>query len=102
MTLLTSEQMQDALLRLEADLLHLETIVGGLASSFTQFMSAERESHARINTSLETLADRQLTTEANLQALADRQLTTDAALNRLVEQIDRFLSGHSGDGRAKP
>ena len=99
MALLTPEQMVDALVRLEGDLLHLETVVSSMASNLAGFIAAEGESHARINAALQNLAERQLVTEASLETLADRQAVTDAALNRLVEHIERFIQGQGGNGR---
>jgi hypothetical protein len=50
----------------------------------------DEERHARIDAQLEALA-------GIVVKLGDRQLLTQAALDRLIEQMDRFLRGRSGN-----
>ena len=112
MALLTPEEMEKGLLRLEASVLDHDTNIADLtakmatlAETLDRFIRLETERHGEINAALKSLAEshqslaesHQSLAESH-QSLADQQRLTNAALDRLTELIDRFLRGRSGNG----
>jgi hypothetical protein len=103
--LLTPEEMEKGLLRLEASVLHHDAKIADLtgkmatlAETMDRFARLEGERHGEINAALKLLAESHHSLAESHQALADQQRLTNAALDRLTELIDRFLRGRSGNG----
>ncbi len=61
----------------------------------------DEERHARFHSQFEALAGIVEGLAGKINMIGDRQLTTQAALDRLIEQMDRFLRGRSGNGGQK-
>ena len=78
--LLTPEQMQDALLRMEADLLQLHTIVGQTVSN-----------QARLTDIVAKLADKHEALTSTVDRLATK-------VDLLATTVDRFIRSQ-GDGQ---
>ena len=58
----------------------------------------DEERHARVDSQFGALAGILEALTGKINMLHDRQLTTQAALDRLIELMDPFLRGQSGEG----
>ncbi len=61
----------------------------------------DEERHARIDEKFEALANILEDWAEKMKELRDGELTTKAALDRLIEHMDTFMKGRSGNGRRK-
>ena len=94
MSLLTPEQMQDGLLRLEADLLDLTTQVGGTAAQLNRAAELLSEVTAKVS----VIADRQKDTEDRQKRMDDLLFELGASHLRLQDAVEKFLRART-DGQ---
>jgi len=94
MSLLTPEQMQDGLLRLEADLLDLTTQVGGTVAQLNRAAELLSEVTAKVS----VIADRQKDTEDRQKRMDDLLFELGASHLRLQDAVEKFLRART-DGQ---
>ncbi len=84
--------------------LRLKRLEGALkleAELLARHERLDEERHARIDEKFEALATILGDWAEKMKELRDSERTTKAALDRLIEHMDSFMKGRSGNGRRK-